>query len=72
MNGCTFCIILHHRRRRSLKPQKGDSARRRGKAMCLAIGDELIPCQVRRQFRGPSCPIFRSKQRQEREQDETC
>ena len=47
MNGCRYCVIMHHRKRRGKR-------RARGIAMCLAQED-LIRCDKKWDERGPGC-----------------
>jgi hypothetical protein len=47
MNGCKYCVIMHHRKRRGKR-------RARGTAMCLAQ-EELTRCHTKRHKRGPGC-----------------
>lgn len=47
MNGCRYCVIMHHRKRRGKR-------RARGVAMCLAQA-ELTRCDKKWNERGPGC-----------------
>ena len=47
MNGCRYCVIMHHRKRRGKR-------RAQGIAMCLAH-EELTPCYMKWNERGPGC-----------------
>jgi hypothetical protein len=60
MNGCRYLVITHDRQRRG-KGGKGELALRRGRAMCLAVGEEMIPCQVPAKERGAKCVIYQAK-----------
>lgn len=53
MNGCRYCVIMHHRKRRGRK-------RARGVAMCLAQ-DEMTRCEQRSDERGPGCSFHDAK-----------
>lgn len=47
MNGCKYCVIIHHRKRRGRKLA-------RGVAMCLARHD-MTRCEQKSNERGPGC-----------------
>ena len=47
MNGCKYCVIIHHRKRRGRKLA-------RGVAMCLAQ-DDMTRCEQKSNERGPGC-----------------
>ena len=53
MNGCTYCIIVHNRRRRGRKLA-------RGIAMCLAQ-DSMTRCEKKWDERGPGCEFHDAK-----------
>jgi hypothetical protein len=53
MNGCRYCVIMHHRKRHGKK-------RARGVAMCLAQA-ELTRCEKRADERGPGCEFHDAK-----------
>jgi hypothetical protein len=53
MNGCQYCVIMHHRKRRGRK-------RARGEAMCLAQA-EMTRCEKRWDKRGPGCEFHDAK-----------
>ena len=53
MNGCRYCVIMHHRKRRGKQ-------RARGVAMCLAQED-LIRCDKKWHERGPGCEFHDHK-----------
>ena len=55
MNGCKYCVIMHHRKRRGKR-------RARGVAMCLAQ-EELVRCQRKWDERGPGCEYHDAKVR---------
>jgi hypothetical protein len=49
MNGCRYCVIMHHRKRRGRKLA-------RGVAMCLAQA-EMTRCEKPWDERGPGCEL---------------
>jgi hypothetical protein len=53
MNGCKYCVIMHHRKRHGKR-------RARGVAMCLAQ-EELLRCQKKWDERGPGCEFHDAK-----------
>ena len=53
MNGCRYCVIMHHRKRQGRK-------RARGVAMCLAQA-EMARCEKRWDERGPGCELHDAK-----------
>ena len=53
MNGCRYCVIMHHRKRQGRK-------RARGVAMCLAQA-EMVRCEKRWDERGPGCELHDAK-----------
>ena len=53
MNGCRYCVIMHHRQRRGKR-------RARGAAMCLAQAD-LIRCDKKWYERGSGCDFHDHK-----------
>ena len=48
MNGCSYCVIIHNRKRRGRRLA-------RGVAMCLAQR-EMTRCEQKSDERGPGCP----------------
>ena len=60
MNGCRYCVIVHNRRHRRIRPKIGQRSLVRGRAMCLA-GETMMPCEAGVSQRGTQCVVYQKK-----------